>query len=64
MRDGCRGKLRHPSREMADAHAEELRRSGKDHPTRAARITSYPCRTCGSWHVGHSRPLRRLLRSA
>lgn len=39
----CAGKIKHPSRKVAAAHARKLA------------MRAYPCAMCGAWHIGHSR---------
>jgi hypothetical protein len=45
----CAGKRRHDTQAAARAHRDRLLAAG------ATRVTAYPCRHCGGWHVGHYR---------
>lgn len=49
-------KIRHKTREDAQAHQHDLaRRTGQ--PVRTLKV--YHCRECGFWHVGHGGQRRR-----
>jgi len=47
---------------MADAGIADMRRQGRDHPSRLARLESYPCPDCRAWHIGHGKqkPIARI----
>lgn len=48
MDRSCLSKVRHFTREAAQAKADRLRNGqGEDN------IEPYPCKFCGGWHVGH-----------
>lgn len=49
-RRSCGTKVRHASRAAALAHRAKLLAAGD------TRLTVYPCKHCGSYHVGHFRP--------
>lgn len=49
----CRGKVRYGSEPDADLGLASLSGSHDEHPARARRLTTYGCRWCGGWHVGH-----------
>jgi hypothetical protein len=49
MDRSCLSKVRHVTREAAQAKADRLMgHQGEDN------IEPYPCKFCGGWHVGHS----------
>lgn len=50
----CTGKIQHPTRRAARAHANALR----CHQL-ATRMDTYRCTYCGFWHVGHFKRRRR-----
>lgn len=51
-RRSCRKKRRHPDRQSAIQHREELIR---DRYAFRDNMTIYECEHCGYWHVGHRR---------
>jgi hypothetical protein len=53
--NGCKGKVRHPTRDMADEHIEGLKADGKAGHPKGPPMMPYRCRFCGTWHVGHYR---------
>ena len=53
---GCEGKLKHPSKEAALMHLDNLRRHG----TRGkVRLNVYLCKFGNHWHVGRRRRQRK-----
>lgn len=58
----CHGKLRHPTRDMADAHIAGLKLTTREHPKRQARLVPYLCIWCRQWHVGHTRSSKAIAR--
>lgn len=46
----CAGKRRHPSMGKAEAHLRHLAEKDGLEPSA---LTTYLCRYCKSWHVGH-----------
>jgi len=44
-KDGCSGKVRHPSREAAIICMRKQKNS---------QLSTYRCGKCGGWHVGNS----------
>lgn len=52
--NGCRGKVRHPSKAHALANGRQLAARGRDALTnRRLALNAYKCPTCGRWHLGH-----------
>lgn len=47
---GCVGKLRHADQAGARAHVARRVAEG----AARERLSTYRCRHCGGWHVGHS----------
>jgi hypothetical protein len=45
----CGSKRPHPDRAAAQAHVQRLVRQG----AAPGLMTTYRCRLCGAWHVGH-----------
>ena len=52
MREGCIGKTRYPSDEMAQSGLAYL--AEREPKRRAKLLNTYHC-ACGYWHVGHRR---------
>lgn len=51
-RFGCAGKLAHPTPVAARTHLQRLPAAGAAATTT---LTTYRCRHCLAWHVGHLR---------
>lgn len=56
---GCRGKVRHPTRAIAEAMRQRLLALTTETLRKRARLNVYRCRWCNFWHVGHRAPDRR-----
>ncbi len=52
----CTGKIRHKTREGAEAHARDLRSKGE-------RVWVYRCHFCGGWHVGHPTKIQLIAQA-
>lgn len=51
-RKGCEGKARHPTEAGARVAVRETLRHGA---RKAGFLTTYQCKHCGFWHIGHMR---------
>jgi predicted RNA-binding Zn-ribbon protein involved in translation (DUF1610 family) len=53
-RNGCRGKVRHRTKEAAIITMKKQKNAG---------LNTYPCPLCGGWHIGRSnRPDKIIAR--
>jgi hypothetical protein len=51
-RNGCKGKVKHASREAAIIAMKRIRNAG---------LNSYKCPRCGGWHLGTSNKPWRII---